>query len=161
VSRRRFLQMSSKSLGALALAGPVVSAISACSQDPLNSALGAGPPTANISNSPNDNYSFEYTNFPQLVNAGGSVQVTVQATSGTKNVFVTRVDANTADCVTTICTHAGCTLSPYSPGTQSYTCPCHGSVFSASGTVEVGPATSPLQAYATTITTTGIIVVIP
>ena len=154
------MELSSRSLGAMALAGPVA-AISACSQDPLGSALGAGPATVNISNQPNNNYQFNYTDFPQLQNPGGSVLVMVQATSSTKNVFVTRVDANTVDCVSNICTHAGCSLNSYSAGTQSYTCPCHGSVFNVDGTVKVGPASQPLQAYAATINSTGITVIIP
>src|ERR1700745_3610943 len=108
LSRRRFLELSSKSLGALAIAGPVVSAISACSQTPLESALGRGPSSVNISNSPNNTYTFDFTTFPQLQNPGGTVHATVQATSGTKDIFVTRVDETTVDSVSTICTHAGC-----------------------------------------------------
>jgi Rieske Fe-S protein len=160
LSRRRFLELSSKSLGALALAGPVA-ALSGCSQTPLDSALGAGPASVNISNQPNNSYSFDFVSFPSLENPGGSIQATIQATSGTKNVFITRVDATTVDTVSTICTHAGCTLSPYSPGTQSYGCPCHGSIFAADGTVQVGPATQPLPSYPSVITLTGILITIP
>jgi Rieske Fe-S protein len=135
--------------------------LSACSQTPLDSALGAGPATVNISNSPNNNYIFDLTTYPALQNPGGSILATIQATSGTKNVFITRVDADTVDTVSTICTHAGCTLSPYNSASQNYTCPCHGSVFSASGIVEVGPAVQPLTSYTSVLAATSIIVTIP
>ena len=44
-----------------------------------------------------------------------------------------------------ICTHMGCEVA-YSRETESFTCPCHGSVFDASrsGDVERGPAPRPL-----------------
>ena len=43
-----------------------------------------------------------------------------------------------------ICTHLGCVVSP--SGTELH-CPCHGSVYSATGTVVHGPATLPLPFY--------------
>jgi len=41
-----------------------------------------------------------------------------------------------------ICTHLGCTVGEAEGG--GYHCPCHGSVFSADGTNEAGPAPKPL-----------------
>ena len=43
-----------------------------------------------------------------------------------------------------ICTHLGCVAAPN--GTELH-CPCHGSIFSAAGTVVHGPATLPLPFY--------------
>jgi Rieske Fe-S protein len=43
-----------------------------------------------------------------------------------------------------ICTHLGCVASPSGAGLH---CPCHGSIFSATGTVLHGPATLPLPIY--------------
>ena len=48
-----------------------------------------------------------------------------------------------------ICTHQGCTVG-YNSGKADIECPCHGSVFSTSGSVLVGPASSPLRSYAVT-----------
>jgi cytochrome b6-f complex iron-sulfur subunit len=41
-----------------------------------------------------------------------------------------------------VCTHLGCTLQPQ---TESFICPCHGSVFEAGGDLKKGPARRPLQ----------------
>jgi len=87
--------------------------------------------------------------------------VTVAAVSGTKSLYVTRVSTTVADTVSTICTHAGCTNDSYNASSQSYYCPCHGSVFSASGAVITGPAVTPLPSYPSTLTSTGVQVTIP
>jgi cytochrome b6-f complex iron-sulfur subunit len=45
-----------------------------------------------------------------------------------------------------ICTHQGCMVS-YDPGNNNLPCPCHGSVYSTSGSVLQGPADAPLKKY--------------
>ena len=45
-----------------------------------------------------------------------------------------------------ICTHQGCTVG-YNSGAGDVECPCHGSVFSTTGSVINGPASSPLHLY--------------
>ena len=44
------------------------------------------------------------------------------------------------------CTHQGCVIS-YDSDTNELPCPCHGSVFSTSGSVLEGPADAPLKKY--------------
>jgi cytochrome b6-f complex iron-sulfur subunit len=56
---------------------------------------------------------------------------------------------NTGDeflALSSACTHSGCTVS-YDHGTGNLPCPCHGSVFSTTGSVLNGPADSPLKKF--------------
>ena len=56
---------------------------------------------------------------------------------------------NTGDefiALSNICTHQGCVVS-YDSEENKLPCPCHGSVFSTSGSVLEGPADSPLKKY--------------
>lgn len=48
--------------------------------------------------------------------------------------------------LSSICTHQGCTVG-YNPVANDLECPCHGSVFSTSGSVVNGPASSPLHSF--------------
>ncbi len=48
--------------------------------------------------------------------------------------------------LSSVCTHQGCMVS-YDHGSSNLPCPCHGSVFSTSGSVLNGPASSPLKKY--------------
>jgi len=51
--------------------------------------------------------------------------------------------------LSSICTHQGCTVG-YNASKADIECPCHGSVYSTSGSVLVGPAPSPLRSYPVT-----------
>ena len=48
--------------------------------------------------------------------------------------------------LSSVCTHTGCTVS-YNPTSGELPCPCHGSLFSISGSVLQGPADAPLRRY--------------
>jgi cytochrome b6-f complex iron-sulfur subunit len=48
-----------------------------------------------------------------------------------------------------ICTHQGCTVE-YNAGADNIQCPCHGSVYSKTGTVINGPAPKALKSYPVT-----------
>ena len=48
--------------------------------------------------------------------------------------------------LSSICTHQGCTVG-YNSAAGDIECPCHGSVYSLSGSVINGPAPSPLHSY--------------
>lgn len=62
------------------------------------------------------------------------------------NILVIRSGENTYLAFSKICTHEGCTVA-YNHDEGELPCPCHGSVFSTSGAVLEGPATSNLQQY--------------
>ncbi len=48
--------------------------------------------------------------------------------------------------LSSICTHQGCTVG-YNAANGDIECPCHGSVFSTSGSVLIGPAFTALRSY--------------
>lgn len=66
---------------------------------------------------------------------------------GNQPVAVVR-DAKSGElgAVSLVCTHAGCTVN-WQESVQQFSCPCHNSVFSATGAVLKGPATEPLKSY--------------
>ena len=82
----------------------------------------------------------------QLANIGDSTV--------TQGVILVRVAAgNTEDAFTAVqvmCTHQGNSIG-YNAGQGIFICPAHGSEFSKSGAVVLGPAGSPLQKYNVTI----------
>lgn len=48
------------------------------------------------------------------------------------------------------CVHLGCTV-PWIEGTQTFTCPCHGSIYDRNGVRIAGPAPRPLDIMAVTV----------
>jgi Rieske Fe-S protein len=58
-------------------------------------------------------------------------------------VVLTQPSAGVFKGFSTVCTHAGCSVSKIADGTID--CPCHGSKFNLDGTVAKGPASRPLQ----------------
>ncbi|NNM95307.1 MAG: Rieske 2Fe-2S domain-containing protein [Bacteroidia bacterium] len=68
------------------------------------------------------------------------------------NVIIARDNSGNFVALYQVCTHAGCTVQ--FNGTNQFPCPCHGSVFSESGAVLNGPASSPLKKYNTQLTGT-------
>jgi len=62
-------------------------------------------------------------------------------------LLVARTAQDTFVALTAICTHQGCTITGYS--NQVYTCPCHGSQYSANGNVVRGPAAVALRRFQT------------
>ena len=57
-----------------------------------------------------------------------------------------------------VCTHLGCTVNK-DAGSNSYSCPCHGSTFNADGEVVRGPAPKALPTLAVTLAPSGKMVV--
>jgi cytochrome b6-f complex iron-sulfur subunit len=104
-------------------------------------------------------------NVPQLTTvngsvANGAVTVTVDAASPLNNVggaalvqssvgnfLVSRTGQSTFVALTAICTHEQCTVTGFQ--NSQYVCPCHGSQYSTTGAVVMGPATRALQQFST------------
>ena len=107
-------------------------------------------------------------NVPQLTAVSGSVAngivtVTVDAASplasvggaalvqsSAGNFLVSRTAQDTFVALTAICTHEQCTVTGFQ--SAHYVCPCHGSQYSTTGTVLMGPAPRALQQFATRFT---------
>jgi Rieske Fe-S protein len=80
-----------------------------------------------------------------LANDGGAVLV--ESTAGV--FLLARTSASTFTAVEAVCTHEGCTIT--GADGDVYVCPCHGSRYTRSGQVMVGPARSSLRQYTTSV----------
>lgn len=67
--------------------------------------------------------------------------------AGSTQLLVARTGATTFSALTAICTHQACEVTGFQ--NSRYVCPCHGSTYDTSGRVLMGPAPSPLRAFAT------------
>jgi cytochrome b6-f complex iron-sulfur subunit len=76
-------------------------------------------------------------NYSSLGSAGGSVVVDQIIVINTGDGFIA---------LSSVCTHQGCQVA-YNHSNGNLPCPCHGSIFSTSGSVLNGPASSPLEKY--------------
>ena len=65
-------------------------------------------------------------------------------------VIVIRKSASEYVALSTVCTHEGCTIN-YSSSSNRLVCPCHGSIFSNTGQVIQGPASSALPQYTVSV----------
>jgi cytochrome b6-f complex iron-sulfur subunit len=83
------------------------------------------------------------TQYAALKTLGGHVVV--------NNIIVANTDSGYV-ALSSVCTHQGCEIT-YSSSNKNFPCPCHGSVFSSTGSVLTGPATTPVKKY--TITQAG------
>lgn len=79
-----------------------------------------------------------------LQQPGGSVLFD----TGADVVIVVRTGDAAALALSAVCTHAGC-LVGWAGG--AFDCPCHGSQFSTTGAVKVGPARTALTRYTATV----------
>ena len=90
----------------------------------------------------------------------GSVVLTIDATSplsavgsaalvqtSVGNFLVAHPAQGSFTAVTAVCTHQGCTVTGFE--NQIFVCPCHGSRYTTSGVVVMGPAPAPLRQFAT------------
>lgn len=75
--------------------------------------------------------------YDNLVSSGGFVREGNVIVINTGEAFIA---------LSSVCTHQGCAVT-YNSGENNLPCPCHGSVFSTSGSVLQGPASSPLKKY--------------
>lgn len=85
------------------------------------------------------------SDYPDLEKVGGQAYIN----SSVGPLIVARISESEFVCLSSVCTHAGCSVV-YRSSQDDFYCPCHGSVFADDGTVLNGPATTPLASYDTT-----------
>jgi cytochrome b6-f complex iron-sulfur subunit len=73
-----------------------------------------------------------------LANAGGSVVI--------QGIIIINTGGGNYIALSSTCTHQGCTVA-YNQGAGNIQCPCHGSVYTTTGSVVQGPAARALQSY--------------
>ena len=130
IDRRQFVKRAGGFVGA----GAAMSLLPGCGSDLVSPVIQPAPTSFSI-----DLTDPKYT---ALQNVGGAV-----LTSG---IIIIRRSTTVYVALSTVCTHAGCTVN-YSANTNRLVCPCHGSVFSNSGAVVTGPATTPLPSYSVSV----------
>jgi cytochrome b6-f complex iron-sulfur subunit len=75
-----------------------------------------------------------------LLNAGGSL--------GKNGTIIARIQGDEFVALRRACTHEGTDVN-YQSSKKNFRCPNHGSEFSTTGAVQIGPATRPLTMYNT------------
>ena len=138
MERREFIQRLIIR-GGIAVALPSL-IIQSCEKGNLNDLL-----PGNSNTLPSDlKLDLEDPKYTALQTVGGYVNLT------SYNLIVIKTGNNEFAALSNICTHQGCKVS-YNKNSNTLPCPCHGSVFSISGSVLHGPASSPLRVYNTSL----------
>ena len=83
-----------------------------------------------------------------LASVGGAALV--RASAGPGSFLVVRTGQDTFNAMTAVCTHEACEVTGFQ--SSRFVCPCHGSQYSTSGTVQAGPATQALRMFPTQFT---------
>jgi len=128
MQRREFLIKSIQAGAAVAV--PVV--YSSCSKDDDEDLLQPGESIT---------IDLDSSRYSQLKSDGNAVIV--------QKVIVANPGSEEFVALSSICTHQGCEIS-YNHSTGNFPCPCHGSVFSGTGSVLQGPATVPVKRFTVT-----------
>lgn len=111
-----------------------------------NPETGDGVTGTTTGNAINFTLDLKNNNFSKLKTAGESLTV--------GDVFLASTTSNGIIAVVKNCTHEG-NLVTYRSQQNDIFCPAHLSEFSLTGTVEQGPATTPLKTYKTSLSTDG------
>lgn len=81
-----------------------------------------------------------------LTNPTYSALNTAGGTKIVQNILVANTGNNVFIALSSVCTHQGCSVD-YVHSASNVQCGCHGSVFSKTGSVVTGPASTSLQSY--------------
>jgi cytochrome b6-f complex iron-sulfur subunit len=131
IDRKEFMKQVGISFGAILL----MNCIQSCSGSEI-------PDPDPDTNTGKVDFTLDLNNatYSTLKNKGGFVIVKPQ------NIIVAHTNADAFIAVSAICTHESATIG-YRAATNDFLCPNHQSEFKADGTVQKGPATTPLKKY--------------
>jgi cytochrome b6-f complex iron-sulfur subunit len=119
--------------GAVLVLAPSI--LDSCKKDPSTDPTGTG--TGN-----KVNLDLSLPANSALNNTGGSVV--------SQGIIVINTGGGNYVALSSTCTHQGCTVA-YNSGAGNIQCPCHGSVYTTTGSVVQGPAPSSLKSYAVSL----------
>ncbi|AEI51481.1 QcrA and Rieske domain-containing protein [Runella slithyformis] len=155
IKRGQFLRelgLSSGALMAFYCLGTTMTACSSGSEDPTPVTPGTGTGTAGLTGNADTakgaiNFTLDLTNstYLSLKTAGSFVTVGSVIVANAKGTMVALSKA---------CTHQGTTVT-YRSAQNDFFCSNHGSEFSTTGAVEVGPATKALTLYTAKLSADG------
>jgi cytochrome b6-f complex iron-sulfur subunit len=114
----------------------VPSALKSCTKAPATDP-GGNPPGTKLT------LDLSLSNNSALNTVGGSMTVS--------NIIITNTGNSNFSALSNVCTHQGCPVV-FVSAAGNIQCPCHGSVFSVTGAVIQGPASSPLHTYPASLT---------
>lgn len=147
-------QVSRRTVTGLATAGLSLPLLAACGDD---GDTASDPGSATSSSSAGGSTPSDTGSSPAEGGGGGDALAStsdIEVGGGTiftdEKVVVTQPAEGDFKAFTSTCTHQGCQVESVSDGTIN--CPCHGSMFSIEdGSVQGGPASSPLSEVAITV----------
>jgi cytochrome b6-f complex iron-sulfur subunit len=117
--------------------------LSACGGNPMSPSGGSAPALPSVAATVSGRtVSISIDASSPLANVGGAAM----AQTSIGGFLIAHVGADTYNVMTSTCTHEACTIDGFS--NSRFVCPCHGSQFSTSGTVLVGPAPTSLKTFA-------------
>ena len=119
-------------------AGTVGCMMPACGEESVEGSVPTG--TATMCG---NNLCLSLAENPELTAVGG---ILFFAQVPARKLFVMRVSESEFRVLSAICTHQGCTVE-WNASAERFDCPCHGSQYTAAGTVMRGPAGSPLRTF--------------
>lgn len=135
MDRKDFL--SQVGVGAAAFLAPIcLGGIAGCGKSSTGSTPSIPTPPSNI------DFTLDVSSGALASNGGFLVS---------QGILVARTNAGTFLAVSAACTHEGTTVN-YNAANNNFVCPNHGAKFSSSGMVTLGPATTNLKSYNTSLT---------
>jgi len=135
MDRKDFL--SQVGVGAAAFLAPIcLGGIAGCGKSSTGSTPSIPTPPSNI------DFTLDVSSGALASNGGFLVS---------QGILVARTNAGAFLAVSAACTHEGTTVN-YNAANNNFVCPNHGAKFSSSGMVTLGPATTNLKSYNTSLT---------